>query len=570
MEYKEETKKCQNCKKDFIIEPDDFSFYEKIKVPPPTFCPECRLQRRLAWMPSLTLFKRDCDLCGENGLSMYEPNVPFKVYCHKCWWSDKWDPKSYGKDVDFSKPFLGQWKELLQKTPILGLAIDTTTGNLSPYTNHCSYAKNCYLIYYSDHIEDSAFGYQFTNSKDIYNCGTIMDTNICYDSSHVYKSYNIVGAIGNNRSCYDCFFIRDCEGCHNCFGLSSAKNKSYCFLGEQLSKEEYEEKMKSINLGSCEKYFAWKNKCQDYFKTVSPRPVWDTLSNNVSGSYVFHSKNCHDSFDVIDCEDSRFLMLIKEGNVRDCYDYTDWGNNVSLTYDSVTVGEFASNVKFSQHCSTNIENIEYSKLQLGGSNCFGCVSMKKGNYCILNKQYTKEDYEKLIQKIKKHMDDMPYVDKKGNIYKYGEFFPIEFSPHAYNNSFNDFFFPLNEKEIVSLGLKWNKIEDREYNITLKNNEIEDNLSNVKDSIINEVIKCIACVRGFKIIHQELQFLRKYNLPLPRKCPFCRIGDKINIWILNMKLHNRNCGKCKVEFKTHYSEERAPVIYCKDCYKKEYY
>ena len=40
MEYKSETKTCQNCKNDFIIEPDDFSFYEKMKVPAPTFCPE--------------------------------------------------------------------------------------------------------------------------------------------------------------------------------------------------------------------------------------------------------------------------------------------------------------------------------------------------------------------------------------------------------------------------------------------------------------------------------------------------------------------------------------------------
>ena len=33
----QETKSCQNCKNDFIIEPDDFAFYDKIKVPPPTF-----------------------------------------------------------------------------------------------------------------------------------------------------------------------------------------------------------------------------------------------------------------------------------------------------------------------------------------------------------------------------------------------------------------------------------------------------------------------------------------------------------------------------------------------------
>lgn len=34
----DETKSCQNCKKDFIIEPEDFNFYSKMKVPAPTWC----------------------------------------------------------------------------------------------------------------------------------------------------------------------------------------------------------------------------------------------------------------------------------------------------------------------------------------------------------------------------------------------------------------------------------------------------------------------------------------------------------------------------------------------------
>ncbi len=47
---KEETKTCQNCKKEFQIEPEDFAFYEKINVPPPTFCPECRMIRRMMFL----------------------------------------------------------------------------------------------------------------------------------------------------------------------------------------------------------------------------------------------------------------------------------------------------------------------------------------------------------------------------------------------------------------------------------------------------------------------------------------------------------------------------------------
>lgn len=61
-----ETRICQKCKKDFIIEPDDFGFYEKIKVPPPTFCSECRMIRRMTWRNERSLFKRTCDYTGNS------------------------------------------------------------------------------------------------------------------------------------------------------------------------------------------------------------------------------------------------------------------------------------------------------------------------------------------------------------------------------------------------------------------------------------------------------------------------------------------------------------------------
>ncbi|MCX6721816.1 MAG: hypothetical protein NTY04_01300, partial [Candidatus Staskawiczbacteria bacterium] len=99
---------CQNCKKEFVIEPEDFDFYEKIKVPVPTFCPECRMIRRLLWRHHLTVYKRPCRMCGTETFGIYHPSLDLNVYCPKCWWSDKWDARSYGVDVDFSKPFLTQ------------------------------------------------------------------------------------------------------------------------------------------------------------------------------------------------------------------------------------------------------------------------------------------------------------------------------------------------------------------------------------------------------------------------------------------------------------------------------
>ncbi len=100
-----QTKVCQNCKKNFIINPDDLLFYERMKVPVPTFCSQCRFARRLAWRNERSLYKRTCDLCKKDMISMYKANTTFPVYCHECWWSDKWDSIEYGKDYDFSKSF---------------------------------------------------------------------------------------------------------------------------------------------------------------------------------------------------------------------------------------------------------------------------------------------------------------------------------------------------------------------------------------------------------------------------------------------------------------------------------
>lgn len=565
-----ETRACQNCKKDFNIEPDDFSFYEKIGVPAPTFCPECRLQRRLIWMKGIELFKRKCDLCGEPKISMYHPDAPYKVYCTKCWWSDEWDFKNYAKDYDRTKNFFEQWKELIHEVPLLAISIDVFSRDNSPYTNHVSNAKDCYMIYYSNNAEDCANDYLMTRVRNVYSSAGIMDVENCYDSSHLYKSYNVVGSIGNNRFCNDCFFIRDCEGCHDCFGAVNLKNSAYVFMGKQFSKDDYNDKLKSINLGSYKEYVFWKDEAMQYFKENSPKPAWETLSQNVSGSYIFHSKNVHHSYDVVDSEDSKYLMLIKNGKVKDCYDYTDWGENAERIYECITVGGGASGVRFSHESGYNIRDVEYSKLTgWGSSNLFGCIGVKKGEYYILNKKYSKEEYETLRSQIVKDMDENPYTNVAGHKYRYGEFFPPEFSPHAYNDTFASRFFPLTKEEVLSKGLKWFDGEKREYDITIENEKILDDIKDVDKSIFNEIIQCSSCVRGFKIIPQELQFLQRCNLPLPRQCSFCRIWEKVDTWIENMTLHERSCYKCAVLFKTHYDQERAPKILCNKCYKEEY-
>ena len=108
MEYKNENKICQNCKKDFTIEIEDFNFYEKIQVPPPTFCPFCRMIRRFTFRNERYLFRRLSALDSKEIFSGFPPEADIKTYENNYWFSDKWDPLKNGFEYDFDKNFFDQ------------------------------------------------------------------------------------------------------------------------------------------------------------------------------------------------------------------------------------------------------------------------------------------------------------------------------------------------------------------------------------------------------------------------------------------------------------------------------
>src|SRR3989338_11381565 len=163
MEQKTEKRICQNCKKDFTIEPEDFNFYKKISVPPPTFCPWCRFIRRMAWRNERALYKRACDLCGKNIIATSREDAPYPVYCYPCWQSDKWDGQEFGAEYDFSVPFFEQFKRLQDKVQQFALWQRNVIN--CDYANLVGESKNVYLsvsvvlnyenVFYSNVIDAS-------------------------------------------------------------------------------------------------------------------------------------------------------------------------------------------------------------------------------------------------------------------------------------------------------------------------------------------------------------------------------------------------------------------------------
>lgn len=562
-----ETRVCQNCKQPFTIEPEDFAFYEKIQVPPPTFCPECRLQRRLAWYNVFSLYKRPCDLCGKDAISVYAPEVPYRVYCPACWWSDKWDPLEYGRACDFKRNFFEQFDELLHAAPLLGLSIDLRTAETSPYNSDTGYLKNCYLTFSSNFNEDCAYGYMLLHSRWLVDCSLASTNEFCYDSMHLYKDNGCAGVDHTNES-MDCFFTRDCINCRNCFGSANLRNKEYYFFNEPLLKEEYLNRLKKINLGSYAAYQEMKAKARAHWAKYPPRPRWDDFSVNVTGNYVFESRNCKECFEVSGAEDSKFLLNTYDGPIKDCYDVTNWGDNMILVYDSACVGSQVHSLRFCHETGMGVVDAAYSKCSVGASHHFGCVAVKKKNYCIFNKEYSEEEFYKLRQRIIEHMDAMPYRAKDGTAYRFGEFFPAEMSPFAYNTTLASQFFPLEKGAVEERGWKWREPDRREYEVTMRAGDLPDHIDEATEEIMNEVIACSECGKGFRIIRMEYDFLKSKRLPLPRRCPFCRINERFLEEVKDLRVFKRTCSRCGSTFESAFPGEEVATLLCKTCYNAE--
>jgi len=564
-----ETKTCQNCKNEFVIEPDDFDFYEKIKVPSPTFCPDCRIIRRMSWRNERTLYHRKCDATGKDIITMFAPEQPLLVYERDYWWSDNWDQLASGRDYDFSKPFFQQFRDLFEKAPLPNLANSNAIN--SEYGNHNADIKNCYLVYASFGNEDLAYCYGMVDCKNSFDIYLGMNFIQCYDDV-LGSGFNRVFFSYDSDDSVNCAFLHACKNMIDCLGCINLRNKSNSIFNEQYTKEEYVKERAKYDFGSYKGLVEFRKKFAEFIKQYPRRYGFVYKSINSIGDNILTSKNVYMGFDVFGkVEDSKYI--IHGLGAQNIYDAYGFGGNANNSYEVVDTGIEATRNLFAVF-THSCQNTDYTYACKNSKDLFGCVGLRSKQYCILNKQYTKEEYEELVPKIIAHMNEMPYVDKKGRVYKYGEFFPTELSPFAYNETIAQEYYPKNKSEILEAGFRWKEPDTKQYKITLQPADLPDHIKDVSDDILNQVIGCEhegkcnhQCMGAFKIIPSELQFYRAMNLALPRLCSNCRHYARL-AQRTPFKLWDRQCAKCGKEIKTSYAPDREEIIYCEACYNAE--
>ncbi|EKE27949.1 MAG: hypothetical protein ACD_3C00123G0015 [uncultured bacterium (gcode 4)] len=577
-----ETKTCKLCSVSFDITDKDLEFYnkvspvfnsEKYSIPAPTLCPDCRQQRRLSFRNERKLYHRKCDLTWKQIISVYSPDKPFKVYEQAEWWSDKWDPKDYSRDFDFSKGFFEQFAELQLDVPRVSLYVDDTCTNCD-FTNQVSHCKDWYLIISCSSTERCMYSKRVNDSEDCVDCFFGIKSRVCYECSGVLGCNNCF-YVTKSISCSYSSFLHNCEWCSNCFFCVNLTNKSYCIYNKEYPKDEYEMKIKEIlskrNINDFRDEF---NK----FKLGFPNKNLDVKNvENVIGNNVQNAKDSYLVFDATNIENIKFWQFVQDS--VDLYDADYVCCNSTLSYEVVSGWIDMYNCLFWIDIWPVVNNLIYcDACNTNSSYLFGCIGLRNAKYCILNKQYTKEQYEELVPKIIEQMKENK---------EWWEFFPSSLSPFWYNETIANDYYPIERRDAINHAstdgkaiFKWSDYEKQnwyewEYYTPLQISEYKEEsvwkelaFKNTTE-LLRWIMKCEISSKPFRIIKQELEFYIKHNLSIPRRHPDQRHLDRMSSWG-QIKLFDRTCDKCNKPIKTVYSPEKPEIVYCEECYAKVVY
>lgn len=557
---------CVQCQTDFEITQSDQEFYLRLDVPAPQLCPSCRLQRRMAFRNERALYQRTCDATGKPIISIHRPDQSYPVYDQTYWWSDKWDALSYGREYDFSKSLSQQLKELYTVVP--HIALYTINATNSEYTNYALNMKDSYLVFGASNDEQCMYGKFVISSLDTVDALSVYSCELCYEAIASERCYDCK-FVTNCKDCHNSMFIEECQGCSDCFMCFGLRNKQYCILNEYVGKEQYEAFMQRYQFMSREDIAGFQQQFSELKKNLPHRSSHIYGSENCSGDLIINSSNCKSCFDINECENCSYVSNTPHG--KDSYDaiFTS-PRGVELCYNVCSTQ--GARECMSTFLVWDCANVAYSLECHNSNDVFACVVVRNGQYCILNKQYSKNKYEALRAKI------VQQLKKTG---EWGDYLAQSITPFGYNETIAQEYFPLTQPQAEALGYQWytEPVRAAQPGGIVLPQTINQVTEDIAQDILQKPLTCEQCSKQYKIIPKELEFYRRIKLPVPANCPDCRHQRRIamrgpyQLWkrtcACNQTTH-AHTQQCTNEFETNYSPERTERVYCEECYKKEIY
>ncbi|MFN8392185.1 MAG: hypothetical protein U0136_17970 [Bdellovibrionota bacterium] len=501
---------CRKSGERFEISADDLAFLERVSpkigdavesVPPVTLAPRYRAMRRLAWRNSNHLYRRQCMKTGAPIVSAYPSECPFPIYSTPVWWSDDWDQTASGRAVDLRRPFFEQFRELMFEAP--RPAVMNSGSQNSEYCNYAGQNKNCYMANNGSwYNETCLFGEAYLRCRDCVDCSYVRGCELCYE---------VVGgdALYECSHCTDCHTSANCHfsfnlrGCRDCFLSCNLRNKVGYIRNLPASEAQLaalREQMKTV-AGLAEMRAELEQ-----LERGTIHPAYLNINcEESSGDYLTNCKNVRFSSIVGNIRDGKYLLHCDEA--QDMWDCSLSGYAGSeLYYETVSSGDGGSRALF---CSGSWASHEvmYCDTVMSCRSCFGCIGLKRAENTVLNRSYTRKEYEHIVRTLIGHMRETG---------EWGEFFPEALAPHAYNESHAQDFYPLEQSQALTIGYRWKPSPP--VVVAMNENLPPEGIAQFRDSFCDVTYSCRTTGRSFKIIRSELGVLRKLQIAPPVVCP----------------------------------------------------
>lgn len=292
-----------------------------------------------------------------------------------------------------AEEFFEELKKLINATPNYPVHQENCVD--SEYADHIYYCRGLKFCFDCLKCTDSIYLYDSLNSNNCVDCDYTGESELCYDSVDAFKCFN-------SSYLEDCANLTDssysvwCNNCHDVFGCVSLKNKSFCIFNRQLTEEEYREKVKIYKGWPMEKVLSIVKEIRSKFPVTQTHEA--NNENSSYGNYFYFNKNCYMCFDVRNNKDSGYLY--DSNMMTSCYDIT-YSTENELCYE-ITDSGYCFNCSYVVY-SAKCQDSSYVINGLDVKNSLGTVNRSHAQYEILNRKYTKEEYEKLSKEI---LDDI--------------------------------------------------------------------------------------------------------------------------------------------------------------------
>ncbi|MBU0671366.1 hypothetical protein KKF29_04380, partial [Patescibacteria group bacterium] len=365
-------KTCKNCEKGYYIRAADAAFYDKINVPSPNLCPNCREQRRMAFRNERILHLRNCSKCKKEIVSIHAHDVNFPVYCPDCWMSEDWDAQKYAKDFDFSKSFFDQFNDLKNRVPRINLY--NTDCKESEYTNQSYNNEGCYLCFGIKECKHSFFSSNVIRCENVFDCEYTFDSKECYECVDCFDLENCFFS-KKSRNCINCDLLYDCNDCEECIACVGLRSKKFHIFNKPYSEAAYKKFKAEYLLMGREQFHELFEKFLQFTLDYPRKSFWMHRCEAVLGNNIFNSRNLYyvfEGFQTMDCAYSAWVF-----RAHNCFDV--YGVSASSNcYECIGVDE-SSRALFSNNCEC-CSNVTYSDLCLYSKNLFGCIGLKNKKY----------------------------------------------------------------------------------------------------------------------------------------------------------------------------------------------